>query len=95
MAQIKSFGIWQTAKLVAVMYFVFTAIFMIPFGLIFMMAGFTLGEGEGIFGAFFGGMFMLFLPVIYAVLGFVFVALGCLIYNFFAKYLGGIELEIE
>ena len=39
MVQIKSFGVLQTAKFSAVMYFIFSAIFMIPFGLITLVAG--------------------------------------------------------
>jgi len=39
MVQIKSFGVLQTAKFAAVMYFIFSAIFMIPFGLITLVAG--------------------------------------------------------
>jgi xanthine/uracil permease len=39
MTQIKSFGVLQTAKFAAILYFIFTAIFMIPFGLITLVAG--------------------------------------------------------
>ena len=95
MAQIKCFGVFQTAKFVAILYFIFTALFLIPFGLFFMVAGTAFGDDVGIFGALFGGVFILFLPVIYGVIGFVFVAIGCLIYNLLAKYVGGIELEIK
>ncbi len=37
-------------------------------------------------------MFLLF-PVIYLVMGYIMVAVGCLFYNFMFKYLGGIEYE--
>ncbi|HVB48261.1 MAG TPA: hypothetical protein VNF69_07710 [Burkholderiales bacterium] len=33
------------------------------------------------------------MPVIYLVLGYVMVAIGCLIYNFMFKYIGGIEFD--
>lgn len=95
MAQIKKFGVLQTAKIAAIMYFVITLIFMIPFGLITLIAGFAKGGREGVAGGFFGGIFMILAPIIYAVLGFLFVALGCLLYNSIAKYVGGIEIEIE
>jgi hypothetical protein len=89
MAQIKSFGVLQTAKFSAVLYFIFTAIFMVPFGL------FTLiGRGDPPF-AIFGAVLIIFMPVIYACLGFIFVAIGCLVYNAIAKHIGGIEIEIE
>jgi len=95
MAQIKRFGVLQTAKFAAVMYFIFTVILMIPFGLISIIIGSATGGKEGFLGAMFGGVFMLFMPLIYAVLGFVFVAIGCLVYNLIAKLVGGIEIEIE
>ena len=94
MAQIKKFGVLQTAKIAAVMYFAISLIFVIPFGLIAFISGAT-GGREGVAGAFFGGVFIIFMPIIYAVMGFVFVALGCLFYNFIARYVGGIEIEIE
>ncbi|MBP8257789.1 MAG: DUF3566 domain-containing protein [Opitutaceae bacterium] len=43
----------------------------------------------------FGLGFALLLPVIYAVMGFVQGALGGLIYNLVAKWIGGIEVEVE
>jgi len=94
MVQIKKFGVLQTAKIAAVMYFAISLIFVIPFGLITLIAGAT-GGREGAAGAIFGGVFIIFMPIIYAVMGFVFVALGCLFYNLIAKYVGGIEIEIE
>jgi hypothetical protein len=33
--------------------------------------------------------------VIYGVMGFVFTALGCLLYNLVASWIGGIEVELE
>jgi hypothetical protein len=95
MAQIKRFGVLQTAKFCAVLYFIMTAIFLIPFGLIAMLTGAFAGGTEGLFGVMFGGMFIFFLPLVYAVMGFIFVAIGCLIYNGTAKVTGGIEIEIE
>lgn len=95
MAQIKRFGVLQTAKFAAIMYFIFTAIFMIPFGLFVLIAGSATGGRQGPLGAMFGGVFILFMPIIYALLGFLFVALGCFLYNVIATFAGGIEIEIE
>lgn len=58
MAQVKRFGVLQTAKFAAIMYFIFTAIFMIPVGLIAIITGSASGSEEGSFGAMFGGVFM-------------------------------------
>jgi hypothetical protein len=35
------------------------------------------------------------MPVIYAVMGFVFGVLGAWVYNLIAKWIGGIEVEVE
>lgn len=94
MAHIKKFGVLQTAKIAGIMYFLVSLIFVIPFGLIALITGAARGR-EGVAGPFFGGVFIIFMPVIYAVMGFVFVALGCLFYNLVANYFGGIEIEIE
>jgi glycopeptide antibiotics resistance protein len=42
-----------------------------------------------------GTGFMLFIPVIYAVMGFIGGVIGALIYNLIAKWVGGIEVEVE
>jgi hypothetical protein len=38
---------------------------------------------------------MIGMPIMYALMGFVFGALGALIYNVFAGMVGGIEIEVE
>lgn len=43
----------------------------------------------------FGVGFALFAPTLYAALGFVFGSLGALVYNAVAKWIGGIEVEVE
>ncbi len=85
--RITRFGVYQTAKVFGVMYFFLTAIFAIPFGLISMISGF--GSELG-----FSGGLLLLLPFVYALFGFLFVALGCAIYNLIAKWTGGIEVEV-
>lgn len=37
----------------------------------------------------------LFMPIIYAVFGFLFGIIGAAIYNLIARWLGGIEVEVE
>jgi hypothetical protein len=95
MVRIKRVGVLQTAKFAAVLYFIFSAIIMIPIGIITMLTGPAKDSFPGIFGGLFGGMFMIIMPIIYAVLGFIFVAIVCLIYNLIARFVGGIEIEFE
>ncbi len=90
MVRLKSFGIVQTAKFIAITYFVLSAIFVVPFMLILMAVG---GENTS-FGGF-GGIFILIILLVYAVIAFIGVAIWGLIYNFFANHFGGVEFELE
>ena len=46
------------------------------------------------FGAGLGWLAIIVFPIIYGILGFVTGAIGALIYNLSAKWIGGIELEL-
>jgi len=76
----------QTAKVMAALYGLMGFIF-IPF--IYMAMSRAPGASRP------GGWFLVVVPLAYAAFGFVFVALGCLIYNFVASITGGIEIELE
>ena len=66
----------------------------IPFFLLMMAASAAMPEGQrGPFVAL-GGMFALFMPVIYGALGFIFGVLGAALYNLFAGWMGGLEIEV-
>ncbi len=71
------------------------SIFIPIFGISLLVGGFTNSENFGGFGAVFGGIFLLVLPFLYALLGGVIVAISASIYNFIAKRFGGVEIEIE
>jgi hypothetical protein len=45
--------------------------------------------------AIFSGVFLIFLPIIYAVIGFIGGVITALIYNLVAKWTGGIEFTTE
>ena len=88
MAQrITRFAVAQTAKVSAVLYALLGLIFA-PF---FLLAGIFAPGGEGQFSMIFAIAF----PLIYAVLGLVGAAIGCLIYNMVAGWVGGIEIELD
>ncbi|QDH78468.1 hypothetical protein FKX85_05245 [Echinicola soli] len=95
--RIKRFGVVQTASMFAIVYFVFMAIIMIPFGLIMTVVGLSGFSDHSHFlnGFGAGGIFFVFLPFIYAGIAFVMTAIGCLVYNLAAKWIGGIEVEID
>lgn len=73
---------FQTAKVVACLYFVITIPFIVLFGLVSMFAP----GGQRI-----GFVFMIFAPFIYAIVGFIFSIIGAWVYNIVAKLVGGIE----
>lgn len=86
MAQIRRFGVGQTAKVVGALYALMGLVF-VP---IFLIASMVSPNKSGI-----GAGFALALPIIYGVVGFIFTAIGCAIYNFVAGLVGGIEVELD
>ena len=89
MYRIRRFGVMKTATVVAVMYVVVVAIFIIPFAV--LTVGFR-GDGGG--GAAFLA-FGLFAALIYGAIGWVFTAIACALYNVVAGFVGGIEVQVE
>lgn len=79
--QIISFSPIQTAKVFALLYFVMS----IPL-VGFMVISFALSPAPKP-----GVWFLAALPFIYLIFGFIFTALGAVIYNLVAKWVGGIE----
>jgi hypothetical protein len=84
--QIRRFGVGQTAKVVATIYTLMGVVFVPVFLIAAMFSPKETGFGPG---------FAFALPIIYGVLGFIFTAIGCAIYNFVAGLVGGIEVELE
>lgn len=84
--RIKRIAPLQLGKLLAVVYALFSVIF-IPFMLI---ATFVAPEGKGP-----GLAFILIMPLMYISLGFIGSIIGAFIYNLSAKWAGGIEIEFE
>lgn len=84
--QIRKFGIAQTAKVAGVLYGLMGLVFL-PFLLVIS----ALSPKD----ADFGMGFALAMPILYGVLGFIGTAIGCALYNFVAKLVGGIEVETD
>jgi len=66
-----------------------------PFFLLIGLLGSMAGQQKTPFAGMFGVIFALFMPVFYGVIGFLAGAIGGLLYNLFAKLVGGFELELE
>lgn len=84
---------WGT--IVGAIYAILSLIIIIPIWLIGSLAGGAsdLNSGLGIF--FGGGIMMLFMPILYAIFGFVFGWIGASILNFVLKKTGGLDMDFE
>jgi hypothetical protein len=97
--KLKRIGPIQAGKMLGAFYALFALLF-VPVIMLFMAFGAVASRGAGgapplplMFGMGMG--FIIFMPVIYGIMGFIFGCLGALIYNLLAKPLGGFALEFE
>ena len=101
--RIKKLGVLSVAKMYAAMAFVISLLIAIPYGLfiiVFSLIGAAGARGDaglmvGGGGIVLGIVVMIALPVMYTIMAFIGGALGALIYNLFAGFVGGIEIEVE
>ena len=84
--QIRRFGVGQTAKVLGVLY-TLVGLLLVPF---FALATMLAPSDEAV-----PLWLIACLPVLYGLLGLVFTAIGCLVYNAVAGWVGGIEIEVE
>src|SRR6478609_5262026 len=92
--RIKRISPLQLGKMLAVLYGILGLLF-VPFFLIMSAVATQMPPQQRVGMMAFGAGFALFMPVIQAVMGFVVGALGALTYNVVAKWIGGIEVEVE
>ena len=83
--QIRRISVHQTARIFAIMYFVLLLL-LVPVGIGILVLAPSPQRGMGVF--------FIFAPVIYAICGYVAVALFSAIYNLLAPRVGGIEFEL-
>jgi hypothetical protein len=102
MFRIRRFGVIRTANVVAFFYVVIIVVIVVPIGLIVAIAAPGRANLLGGAGAFAGNvvgpgiiLIGLLIAVFYGVLGWIFTALACLLYNFAAGMIGGIEIQLE
>ena len=90
----------HAGKMLAAFYGLISLVF-VPMILFFMAMGSLAARQQGgsappfplMFGM--GVGFIIVLPVIYAVMGFIFGVIGAWVYNLLAKWMGGFEFEFE
>ena len=94
MFRIRRFGVMKTATVVAVMYMLIVAVFVVPIALIGLLVAPSQGSAAGstVVSIVIFGVVAIFA---YGLLGWIFTALAAGIYNLAAGWVGGIEVQVE
>ncbi len=96
MATVKRIAPGSAFKVGAVSYAIMGLLFGIIFALVSMVGGALVPASEaGVFRMFFGVGAIVFLPICYGVIGGIFAAIGAVIYNLVAGWVGGLEVDIS
>ena len=96
MATVKHVGPGSAFKIGLIVYAILGFIIGIPFALIGMIGGGSLAASRmPLLGAGVGIFAILLFPVCYGLIGGVFAAIGALIYNLAAGWIGGLEVDIN
>ena len=90
MYRISRFGVVKTATMVALIYVIVIAIFFVPAAIIVLALGRSNGVAAG--GVLIGGVLI---AIVYAAFGWIFTAISCVIYNVAARWVGGIEVQLQ
>ena len=91
---LKSVGVISVARITALVYGCLGLIFL-PFFLLFGVVGLFAGQNKNLLPGAAAVLLSILLPVIYGAMGFIMGALGALLYNLMAKWIGGFELQLE
>jgi prepilin signal peptidase PulO-like enzyme (type II secretory pathway) len=84
--QVVRISVLQSSKIVTALYVIFGFLYTL-IGILMLIFG---GEGSRLIAIIY-----ILMPVILAILGFIFFVIFSALYNFLAKYLGGIEVQIK
>jgi hypothetical protein len=98
MYKIKSFDLSSVLLYSFLMYLILGFIIFIPLGLIFSIVSNFIpnaGDFDSSIFPFLGGIFIILIPIFYAVAGSIMNAIIVLIYNLLSKKFGGTKLEID
>jgi hypothetical protein len=90
---LKSVGVMSVAKIMGLLYGCMGLIFA-PILLLVGVLGSIAGQDKTPFAGVVGIVLAVLMPVLYGVTGFVSGAIGALLYNLLAKWVGGFELEL-
>lgn len=96
MATVKRIGPGSAFKLGAALYAFMGLLLGVIFALVSMLGGALMPASEaGMFRMFFGAGAIIILPICYGIIGGIFSAIGAVIYNLVAGWVGGLEVEIN
>lgn len=96
MFRIRRFAVIRTSTTLAVIYAIIALIFAIPFALILSVGQVTVTDATGSTTTMsVSPLLALIIPLLYAVLGWIFTAIACLVYNLAARFTGGIGVEVR
>ena len=98
MKKIKRFEPLSVMKIAAICYALLGLLEGAMFSVIFSIvpfAGQDTPQFPRFFGLFFSGFAIVIFPIMFAVIGAVFGGLGAVVYNVSARYVGGIQVEVE
>jgi len=94
MHRVRRFGVIQTANMAAMMYFVMSILFILPFMfLASVLPDMSDSAGDGF--DMFSGVILFFVPPLDAAMGWVATAIMCWFYNIVAGFVGGIAVELQ
>ena len=101
---VRRVGVLSLAKIQGFLMFIFGLIIGVLYGLIIMIFGAAItslaprdegGAAGGIGTIVIGLILMIAVPIFYGLMGFVGGAIGALIYNIAARFVGGIKIDLE
>ena len=98
MYQIKKIDIGSVALYSFILYLILTFIIMLPIGLILSLASSFIPDTSEIESGilpFLSGIFIIIMPIFYAIVGTIVNVIVVAIYNLISKKFGGIKLEME
>jgi hypothetical protein len=90
---VKSVGVLSFAKIMGLIYGCLGLVFA-PVFLLVGLVGSLAGQAKTPFAGVFGIVFAVCMPILYGIMGFITGAIGGLLYNLFARLVGGFELEL-
>jgi hypothetical protein len=98
--RIKRIAPFQAGKMLAVVYGCLGLIFLPFFALAGMLGVFAqhAQSEQAAPAALVGGIMLgmgIFIPIIYGAMGFIFGVIGAAVYNLVARWIGGLELEVD